>query len=117
MSWTFQALSWVVSWKNEENIVLEVEGVLQNCPIDFNVKFSEKLKSCSTLKLNNWKLEEAIKKTTGNFEGLNVLKRWEVEWLKKVENWRRRYISKVMSVSTSPIDSNVKKIAEKVEYF
>ena len=62
MSWTFQALSWVVSWKNEENIVLEVEGVLQNCPIDFNVKFSQKLKSGSPLKLDNWKSVEAIEK-------------------------------------------------------
>ena len=39
--------------KNEENIMLEVEGVLQNCPIDFNVKFSQKLKSGSPLKLDN----------------------------------------------------------------
>ena len=48
--------------KNEENIVLEVEGVLQNCPIDFNVKFSQKLKSGSPLKLDNWKSVEAIEK-------------------------------------------------------
>ena len=62
MSWTFQALSWVVSWKNEENIMLEIEGMLQNCPIDFNVKFSQKLKSGSPLKLDSWKSVEAIEK-------------------------------------------------------
>ena len=42
--------------------MLEVEGVLQNCPIDFNVKFSQKLKSGSPLKLDNWKSVEAIEK-------------------------------------------------------
>ena len=43
MSWTIQAWSGVDSWRNEENILLEVGGVLQNRPIDFNVKFSKKL--------------------------------------------------------------------------
>ena len=112
MSWTIQAWSGVDSWRNEENILLEVGGVLQNRPIDFNVKFSKKLKSWSTLKLNNWKLVKAIKKTRSNFEGLNILKRWEVEWLKMVEIWRRRYISKVVKiwgmVEFCPIDSHVK---------
>ena len=112
MSWTIQAWSGVDSWRNEENILLEVGGVLQNRPIDFNVKFSKKLKSWSTLKLNNWKLVKAIKKTRSNFEDLNGSKRWEVEWLKKVENWRRRYISKVVKiwgmVELCPIDTHVK---------
>ena len=112
MSWTAQCLNGFNWWKIEENIRAEVGGGLRPPPIGCNVKFVEKLKSWSTLKLNYWKLVKAIKKTRSNFEGLNVLTRREVEWLKMVENWKRRYISKEVKiwgmVELCPIDSHVK---------
>ena len=127
MSWTAQCLNGFNWWKIEENIRAEVGGGLRPPPIGCNVKFVEKLKSWSTLKLNNWKLEEAIKKTRSNFEGLNVLTRREVEWLKMVENWKRRYMWKEVKiwgmVELCPIDSHVKKwgikswITQKIKKF
>ena len=37
MSWTIQDWTEIDSWKIEEDVVLEVGGVLQNRSIDFNV--------------------------------------------------------------------------------
>ena len=103
MSRTAETLNGFNSLKIEEEIMVEVGS---------NVEISQKLKSRSTLKLHGWRLVEAIKNPTSNFEGVNVPNSWKVEWLKMVENWRRRYISKEVKVwrvvEHGPIDSHVK---------